>query len=115
MKVILRKNEVELTREEVRKVAGESKIVGEGKTRYMVVVNGIRIPAKRLLFTILKSKGYPLTLQDISTKDAVHVFRKLGFEIVDMKEERKKSLLELAGVISLGGNAVEDERKLYSP
>lgn len=47
----------------------------------------------------------------ISTKDAVHVFRELGFEIVDMREEKGKSLLELAGTVSLGGNAVEDERK----
>ncbi len=111
---VLRGVELEVTKEEVEKVAKDSHIKAEGKTRYMVVVGGMRIPAKRLLFEILKRKGIDLTLQDFTTKDAVYLFRRLGFEVVDKEEEEKKSLLDFAGAIALGGNAVEDKRKIYS-
>lgn len=114
MKTVLRGTELDVRKEEVEEVARSGKVKGEGKTRYMVVVEGSRVPAKRLLYEVLKRKGVNLTLQDFSTKDAVHVLRKLGFEVVDREEEKKKSLLELAGAIAIGGNAVEDERKLYS-
>ena len=114
MRTVLRGIELDVKKEEVEKVAKSGKVKGEGKTRYMVVIEGFRVPAKRLLYEVLKEKGVNLTLQDLSTKDAVHILRKLGFEIVDKKEEKKKSLLDLAGVIAIGGNAVEDEKSLYS-
>ena len=74
----------------------------------------MRIPPKRLLFEILKRKGIGLSFQNFTVKDTVYLFRRLGFEIVDKEEEEKKSLLDFAGAIALGGNAVEDERKMYS-
>jgi len=48
------------------------------------------------------------------------VFKKWGFEVIEIKGERKlvpvktgKSLLDLAGKVALGGKALEDERKLF--
>ena len=114
MKTVLKGVELEVKKEEVEEVAKSGQVKGKGKTRYMVIVEGSRLPAKRLISEVLKKKGINLTLQDFSTKDAVHILRKLGFEIVDMEEEKRKSLLDLAGMIAIGGNAVEDKRNLYS-
>lgn len=85
------------------------------QTRYAVIVDGRKLPAKRLLLEVLKQKGLEFTLQDLSTGDAVHIFRKLGLKVLDLSEAgRKESILKYAGRLSTGGNAVEDKRRLYS-
>jgi hypothetical protein len=111
MRMRIRGIEVNVERQDVERIAREA-LKANGKTRYVVIVKGRAFPAKRLFHELLKSKGLSLTLQDITTKDAVYAFRRLGFEVVDKGEAG--SLLELAGSLSIGGNAVEDERRLYS-
>lgn len=103
--------QVDLTKEEVERLAKKD-MVGGKKTRYMVVVGEKTVPAKRLFYALLRSKGLPLTLQDITTKDAVYAFRRLGFTVID--KGNANDILSLAGSLSLGGNALEDERRLYS-
>lgn len=82
MEFTIRGTKLEITQDDVMRVAKQVNIVADSKTRYMVIVDGKRYPAKGLFHATLKSKGYDLTLQDITTGDAVHVLRKLGFEIV---------------------------------
>lgn len=79
-------------------------------TDYYAVVEGRVLPAKRLLEEVLRAKGTGLTLQDITTKHAVDIFRDFDIPVF-----RKMDLLKfLAGAISIGGDAVEEEKRLYS-
>ncbi len=110
MKMKVRGHTLKIEKKEVEEVAKRI-YKSDGKTRYMVVINNRQIPAKRLFYELVKIKGIPLTLQDITTKDAVYAFRRMGFEVIDRGE--KGTLLELAGSLAMGGNAVEDERELY--
>ncbi len=112
MRMKIRGININIERHDVERIA-EKGVKANGKTRYVVIVRGKAVPAKRLFYELLKSKDIPLTLQDITTKDAVYAFRRLGYEVIDRGEAG--SILELAGSLSMGGNAVEDERRLYSP
>ncbi len=87
-------------------------------TDYFAKVEGKEVPAKRLIEQVLKEKGTGLTLQDITTKYAVDILRKLDIPVYRKSEHlhssRMERLKKLAGSISIGGNAVEEEKKLYS-
>lgn len=113
MRITIRGIEVSLDRGDVERVAKRGILVrADGKTRYDVIVRGRAFPAKRLFHELLKDKGITLTLQDITTKDAVYALRRLGFEVIERGQGG--NILELAGSLSIGGNAVEDKRRLYS-
>jgi len=121
LKVYLKKGMVEISREEIKRIAKLAELVIDYRAKYLVKINGNLFPAKRLLCQILKFKGVDLNLTNLSTQEALSVFKKLGFEVIERKGKRKlvpvktgKSLLDFAGKVALGGNALEDERKLYS-
>ena len=78
------------------------------------MIGGKRIPVKNLLQEALKDKGFYFSLLEFTTQDAVRILGKLGVEIIeDRRVGTAKVLLKFAGVVSMGGNAVEDERRLY--
>ena len=123
MVVVLRGKEIELKYEDFKGVS-EKKIKSDRKTKYYAIVEGKKFPVKRLLYEVLKAKGYDFTLQDFTTEDAIRILKRLGIEIREIeeldkqvsKEKRgnKEKILKYVGVIEIGGNAVEDEQKLYS-
>ena len=111
-KFILRGKEAYLSKKDVERVA-KKRIPGRGKT-YYALIDGKRIPVKNLLYEVFKEKGYDVTLLDFTTQDAVRILRKLDVEIVEEREiGTAKSLLKLAGSLAMGGDAVEDEQRLY--
>ena len=110
MEVVLRKKGFELEKEEVEKLLKDVHVEDDPQATYYVVIGGKELPAKKALGKVLEAKGTGLTLLDFTTQDAVRIFRRLGFEIV---RRGKKSILEFAGAIKAGGNAVEDKRRLY--
>jgi len=113
MRMKIRGIEVSLDREDVERLAKRGILVkADGKTRYEVIVKGRAFPAKRFFHELLKDKGVNLPLQSITTMDAVYALRRLGFEVIERGQGR--NILELAGSLSIGGNAVEDKRRLYS-
>lgn len=123
MVVVLRGKEIELGYEDIKRVS-KRRIRGDRKTKYYAIVEGKKYPVKRLLYEVLKEKGYDFTLQDFTTEDAIRILKRLGVEIKEAKnlEEQvsekekgnKAKILRYAGVFEMGGNAVEDEQKLYS-
>ena len=110
MEVVLRKKGFELEKEEVEKILKDVHVEDDPQATYYVVIGGRELPAKKALGRVLEAKGTGLTLLDFTTQDAVRIFRRLGFEIV---RRGKKDILEFAGAIKAGGNAVEDKRRLY--
>jgi uncharacterized protein (DUF433 family) len=111
-KFILRGKEAHISKKDIEKVALKKRIVGRGKN-YYACINGKRIPVKNLLYEVLKEKGYDVTLLDFTTQDAVRILRKLGVEILEEREiGTAKALLKFAGTLSIGGDALEDERRL---
>jgi len=115
-KVILRGKEINLTRRDVERVAKEKRIMGNRKTAYFALIEGKKVPVKRLLYEVLKEKGYDFTLQHFTTEDAVRILTKLGIKVMSAKDiGRKEDLLKHAGKIEIGGNAIEDEGKICTP
>jgi hypothetical protein len=111
-KFVLRGKEVYLSKKDVERVA-QNGIKGRG-TGYFALIGGKRIPVKNLLQESLKYKGLYFSLLEFTTQDAVRILGKLGVEIIeDKRVGTAKTLLKFAGVVSMGGNAVEDERSLY--
>jgi hypothetical protein len=111
-KFTLRGKEAYLSKKDIEKVA-KKRIPGRGKT-YYALIDGKRIPVKNLLYEVFKEKGYDVTLLDFTTQDALRILRKLDVEIVEERDiGTAKSLLTLAGALALGGDAVEDEQRLY--
>ena len=107
---MLRKKDFEIERKEIEKSLEGVRVEGDPQTCYYVVVNGRELPVKKALWKVLKEKGVDLTLLDFTTQDAVRIFKRLGFDVV---KRGKGSLLEFAGAIKAGGNAVEDKKRLY--
>jgi len=115
-KVILRGKEVNISVSDVEKVAKERNIKEDKKTTYFALIKGKKVPVKRLLYEVLKEKGYDFTLQHFTTEDAVRILTKLGIKVKSFKDiGRKENLLKHAGKIEIGGNALEDEGKIYTP
>ena len=111
-KFVLRGKEVYLSKKDIERAA-QNGITGRG-TAYFALIGGKRIPVKNLLQEALKDKGFYFSLLEFTTQDAVRILGKLGVEIVEYRMVgTAKSLLKFAGVVSIGGDAVEDERRLY--
>ena len=111
-KFVLRGKEVYLSKKDIERVA-QNGITGRG-TAYFALIGGKRIPVKNLLQEALKDKGFYFSLLEFTTQDAVRILGKLGVEIVEYRMVgTAKSLLKFAGVVSMGGDAVEDEGRLY--
>ena len=111
-KFVLRGKEVYLSKKDVERAA-QNGITGKG-TAYFALIAGKRIPVKNLLQEALKDKGFYFSLLEFTTQDAVRILGKLGVEMIeDRRVGTAKTLLKFAGVVSMGGNAVEDERGLY--
>ncbi|TDJ07610.1 MAG: hypothetical protein E2O67_02345 [Deltaproteobacteria bacterium] len=111
-KFILRGRETHISKKEIEHAAMRN-IAGRGKS-YYALVGERKIPVKNLIYEVLQEKGYDFTLLDFTTQDAVRILRKLGVEIVEkVKMGTANNLLKFAGTISLGGDAVKDERDLY--
>jgi len=109
---ILRGKETYISKKEIEHAAMRN-IAGRGKS-YYALVGARKIPVKNLIYEVLQQKGYNITLLDFTTQDAVRILRKLGVEIIEkVKMGTASNLLKFAGTISLGGDAVKDERELY--
>ncbi|MBW2028940.1 MAG: hypothetical protein JRH06_05615 [Deltaproteobacteria bacterium] len=83
--------------------------------KYFVVVGGTKMPIKQALKRIMDKKGLGLTILDITTKDAVGIFRRLHFPIVveGGAKGSKSSIMKYIGMFDFEGSSVEDKRKLY--
>ncbi|MGH7800519.1 MAG: hypothetical protein ACREOW_07805 [Thermodesulfobacteriota bacterium] len=111
-KFVLRGKEVYLSKNDVERAA-ENGITGRG-TAYFALIGGKRIPVKNLLQEALKNKGFYFSLLEFTTQDAVRILGKLDVEIIeDRNVGTAKVLLRFAGVVAMGGDAVEDEGRLY--
>ena len=110
MQVVLRRKGFEVEKEEVEELLRNTSIEEDPQATYYVVIGERELPAKKALGKVLEAKETGLTLLDFTTRDAVRIFRRLGFKIV---KKGKESILKFAGAIKAGGNAVEDKRKLY--
>lgn len=87
-----------------------------GKTpEYFVIIGEKKIPIKAALKKIMDDKGIDLTLLDVTTKDAVGLFRRLNFPIVVERgsEGLKGNIMKYAGMFAFEGSCVEDKRGLY--
>ncbi len=82
---------------------------------YFVVVDDRKIPIKQALKAIMDKKGLDLTILDVTTKDAVGLFRRLEFPIVVERGRRgsKADILKYAGMFAFDGSSVVDKRRLY--
>lgn len=69
------------------------------------------MPVKRLIGEVLRSKGYYLPLRDITNNYAIEILKSFRIPVYKKSELLKR----LAGLVSIGGNSVEEEEKLYSP
>ncbi|MGH7902161.1 MAG: hypothetical protein ACRENZ_10530 [Thermodesulfobacteriota bacterium] len=109
---VLRGKEIHLSKKDLERVAQKG-IMGRGRA-YFALIGGKRIPVKDLIHEALREKGSDVTLLDFTTQDAVRILRKLDVEIIeDRNVGTAKVLLKFAGVVSMGGDAVEDEGRLY--
>ncbi len=53
-----------------------------------------------------------LTKVDFTTRDAVRILRRLGFDTIE-GTKREKRLSSFAGILSLGGNSVKESGVWY--
>ncbi len=115
IEVTLRGRKIKLNFEDFKKTKASVHVISDKKTKYVALLNGKRIPVKRALYEVLKAKGYDLTLQDFTTEDAVRILRKFNIPILTLENLGNKDfLLSFAGRLSIGGNALEDEKGLYT-
>jgi len=113
MEFVLRKQKIRLTKKELIDVCkGRQVKIRKGK-KYFAVINSKKIPVKDVLYQVLRKKGYNFSLLDFTTADAIRILKKLGIEVIYEEEMKGEWLLKYAGVLSLGGNALEDEKELY--
>jgi len=114
---VLRGKRVHLTSEDFRRVAESVKNVHRcPRVKYYVEIEDQCLPVKDLVLAVLQVKEPNITRQDFTTEDAVRILKKFGFVV---KEKRgsvpvEEILRNFAGVLSIGGNALEDEAKLYT-
>lgn len=98
------------------------------RVKYYVIFQGKRLPARCFVYKVLELKGYDsiLDLRKITSQDAIRILTHFGIKVkVDENKNKKsirnkhkgskKKILNFAGVLSIGGNALEDEEKLYAP
>jgi len=82
---------------------------------YFVLVGDEKLPVKQALKLIMDKKRLGLTILDVTTKDAVNIFRRLGFPIVVERGTKgsKTNIMKYVGTLSYSGNSVEDKKALY--
>ncbi|MBW2000481.1 MAG: hypothetical protein JRJ29_21305 [Deltaproteobacteria bacterium] len=73
------------------------------------------MPIKQALKTIMDKKGLGLTILDITTKDAVSIFRRLDFPILVERGSRgsKSAIMKYIGIFDFEGSSVEDKKRVY--
>ena len=120
LQVTLRGQRFQISQDEVPQLLKNTRpsvpYTRRGKTpNYFVVVDGEKIPIKQALKTIIDKKGLDLTILDVTTKDAVGLFRRLGFPIVVERGNKgsKAAIMEHIGVFNFPGSSVDDKRRLY--
>ncbi|HDD44134.1 MAG TPA: hypothetical protein ENG63_04650 [Candidatus Desulfofervidus auxilii] len=114
MEFVLRKQKIKLTKKDLINIFKEKQIkAGRGK-KYFVIINSKKIPVKDALYHVLRKKQYDFSLLDFTTADAIRIFKKLGLKVIHEQEMKGERLLKYAGILSIGGNALEDEKKLYT-
>ncbi len=82
---------------------------------YFVLVGDEKLPIKQALKLIMDKKRLGLTILDVTTKDAVNIFRRLGFSIVVERGTKgsKINIMKYVGTLNYSGNSVEDKKALY--
>ncbi len=107
-KFTLRGREFAISAGEVEDIAG--RLVPEPIRKHAILVGGRCFPPKQLLEAVLKSKGIRMDRLAYTTKDACYLFTRLGFAHTRANEKVKgiQALRRLTGVVSLGGDALED-------
>lgn len=84
-------------------------------SEYFVIVGDRKLPVKQALKVVIDAKGLGLTILDVTTKDAVNLFRRLGFPIVVERGNKgsKAAIMKHVGVFDFPGSSVDDKRGLY--
>lgn len=82
---------------------------------YFIIVGDKKLPVKQALKVVLDAKGLDLTILDVTTKDAVNIFRRLGFPIVVERGSKgsKAAIMKHVGTLNFPGSSVDDKRRLY--
>ncbi|RLB77327.1 MAG: hypothetical protein DRH15_11430 [Deltaproteobacteria bacterium] len=118
--VKLRGRRFRVSHDEANQVLKNAGISAHGINRgkapsYFLVVDGRKIPIKQALKAIIDKKGLDLTILDVTTKDAVGLFRRLDFPIVVEKGKKgsKAAILKYAGMFAFEGSSVTDKKRLY--
>ncbi len=113
METVLRGREFTASAKEVEEIA--RKISPQPVRRHAILVDGRRFPPKQLLEALLEAKGIRMDRLAYTSKDAYYLFTRLGFAHVRTGEKGKglQALKGLTGIISLGGNALEDSEWYY--
>ncbi len=118
--VTLRGRKFEISKSDVYSILSTSPDKHAGNRRgkapeYFVVIGEKKIPIKDALKRIMDEKGIGLTVLDVTTKDAVGLFRRLNFPIVVERGSKglKSDIMRYAGMFAFEGSSVEDKRGLY--
>ena len=63
----------------------------------------------------MDKKRLGLTFLEVTTKDAVNIFRRLGFPIMVERGTKgsKINIMKYVGILNCSGNSVEDKKVLY--
>jgi len=89
MEFVIGKRRVELTKEKVVEVLkGLEPEPLRGRARYYVELNNKKYPVKQVMAAVTG-----LSKESFSTEQAVKVLRALGFEVKDLREERRLEVL----------------------
>ena len=82
---------------------------------YFVLVGDQKLPVKQALKLIMDKKRLGLTILDVTTKDAINIFRRLGFSIIVERGSKgsKIDIMKYVGTLNYCGNSVEDKKALY--
>jgi len=89
MEFVIGKREVELTKERVVEVfKGLEPEPLIGRARYYVELDGKKYPVKQVMVAVTG-----LSKESFSTEQAVKVLKALGFEVKDLRKERRLKVL----------------------
>jgi len=82
---------------------------------YFVIVGDEKLPIKQALKIIMDKKRLGLTILDVTTKDAVNIFRRLGFPIMVERGTKgsKVNIMKYVGSLNYPGNSLEDKKAIY--
>jgi hypothetical protein len=89
MEFVIGKRKVELSKEKVVEVLkGLQPEPLRGKARYYIELEGKKYPVKQVMATVTG-----LSKESLSTEQAVKVLRALGFDVKDLRKERRLKVL----------------------